>query len=59
MSRAALAAAVKGRAEVIRDTAWRENYLKLFENKPDYADVHDAVIALNRSLNPLPLSATA
>jgi predicted dinucleotide-binding enzyme len=48
-----IAAATKGQAETIRDTAWRANYLKLFEDKPDYADVHDAVIALNRSLNTL------
>jgi predicted dinucleotide-binding enzyme len=46
-------AAVKGRAEKIRDSAWREGYGKLFANKPAYADVHAQVIALNRSLNPL------
>lgn len=46
-------AAVKGKAETIRDTAWRENYLKLFADGPAYADVHGDVIALNRSLNPL------
>ena len=43
----------KGKAEKIRDNEWRENYGKLFANKPAYADVHADVIALNRSLNPL------
>lgn len=46
-------AAVKGRAEVIRDTLWREQYGKLFANNPAYADVHSAIIAMNRSFNPL------
>lgn len=46
-------AAVKGRAEVIRDTLWREKYGKLFANKPDYGDVHPFVIAMNRSFNPI------
>jgi predicted dinucleotide-binding enzyme len=46
-------AAVKGRAEKIRDSAWREKYSRLFANKPTYADVHADDIALNRSLNPL------
>lgn len=46
-----LRAAVKGKAEVIRDTAWREGYLALFAGRPAYADVHADVIALNRSLN--------
>jgi 8-hydroxy-5-deazaflavin:NADPH oxidoreductase len=45
-------AAVKGKAEKIRDSDWRDRYGKLFANKPAYADVHAAVIALNRSLNP-------
>lgn len=44
--------AVKGRAAQLRDTAWRENYMKLFASKPTYAQVHADVIALNRSLNP-------
>lgn len=44
--------AVKGKAEKIRDTDWREKYGRLFANKPAYADVHAAVIAMNRSLNP-------
>lgn len=46
-------AAVKGRAETIRDTLWREKYGQLFADNPAYADVHDAVIAMNRSFNPL------
>jgi predicted dinucleotide-binding enzyme len=46
-------AAVKGKAEVIRDTLWREQYGKLFSSNPAYADVHSAVIAMNRSFNPL------
>lgn len=52
-TREGLKAAVKGKAEKIRDTAWREKYGKLFAGKPAYADVHAAVIAMNRSLNPL------
>ncbi len=52
-TREGIRAAVKGRAETIRDTIWRENYGKLFANKPAYADVHAAVIAMNRSFNPL------
>lgn len=44
-------AAVKGKAETIRDTLWREQYGKLFANKPDYGDVHPFVIAMNRSFN--------
>jgi len=46
-------AAVKGRAEVIRDTLWREQYGNLFASNPSYADVHAAIIAMNRSFNPL------
>lgn len=45
--------AVKGKAEVIRDTVWREKYGQLFSTNPAYADVHDAIIAMNRSFNPL------
>jgi hypothetical protein len=48
-----ISAAVKGKAEVIRDTVWREKYGQLFADKPAYADVHGAVIAMNRSFNPL------
>ena len=47
-------AAIKGNAEKIRDTAWREKYGRLFADKPAYADVHAAVIEMNRSFNPLP-----
>ncbi|MDP2697425.1 NADPH-dependent F420 reductase [Thalassospira sp.] len=46
-------AAVKGKAEKIRDHEWRERYGRLFASQPTYADVHADVIALNRSLNPL------
>ena len=49
-----LKAAVKHKAEKIRDTAWREGYGKLFANNPSYSDVHAKIIAMNRSLNPLP-----
>ena len=52
-TRKGIMAAVKGRAENIRDTAWRENYIRIFANNPAYADVHADVIAMNRSLNPL------
>lgn len=52
-TREGIRAAVKGKAETIRDTEWRERYGKLFANKPAYADVHADVIAMNRSLNPL------
>jgi hypothetical protein len=52
-TRQGIRAAVKGKAEKIRDTAWRERYSRLFADKPAYADVHADVIALNRSLNPL------
>jgi len=45
--------AVKGKAEKIRDNEWRENYGRLFANKPTYADIHADLIAMNRSLNPL------
>jgi hypothetical protein len=52
-TREGIRAAVKGKAEKIRDNEWREKYGRLFANKPAYADVHADVIALNRSLNPL------
>jgi 8-hydroxy-5-deazaflavin:NADPH oxidoreductase len=52
-TRLGIQAAVKGRAAMLRDTAWREKYVKLFADKPSYADVHPSVIAMNRSLNPL------
>jgi 8-hydroxy-5-deazaflavin:NADPH oxidoreductase len=50
----AISAAVKGKAEKMRDTEWRQKYGRLFADKPAYADVHAAVIAMNRSFNPLP-----
>jgi predicted dinucleotide-binding enzyme len=52
-TREGIAAAVKGKAEKIRDTEWRENYSRLFANKPTYAEIHTDLIAMNRSLNPL------
>ena len=52
-TRQGLLAAVKGRAARLRDTAWRENYGRLFAGKPGYAQVHPDLIAMNRSLNPL------
>ena len=51
-TREGLRAAVRGRAAMIRDTEWRENYLRLVADKPTYAEVHASVIAMNRSLNP-------
>jgi predicted dinucleotide-binding enzyme len=53
-TRQGLAAAVKGRAPGLRDTAWREGYMRIFADGPSFAEAHAAVIALNRSLNPLP-----
>jgi hypothetical protein len=52
-TREGIRAAVKGKAEKIRDTEWREKYGRLFASRPSYASVHADVIALNRSLNPL------
>jgi predicted dinucleotide-binding enzyme len=52
-TRQGLKAAVRGKAEMIRDSEWRERYGKLFADNPAYADVHADVIAMNRSLNPL------
>jgi predicted dinucleotide-binding enzyme len=52
-TREGIAAAVKGKAEKIRDNEWRENYGRLFVNKPAYADIHADYIAMNRSLNPM------
>lgn len=46
-------AAVKGRAEKIRDKEWREGYLTLYAKRPTHAEAHAGVIAMNRSLNPL------
>lgn len=47
-------AAIKGKAEKIRDTAWREGYGRLYASQPTHAQAHAGVIAMNRSLNPLP-----
>jgi 8-hydroxy-5-deazaflavin:NADPH oxidoreductase len=52
-TREGIGAAVKGKAENIRDTEWRQRYGRLFADSPAYADVHADVIAMNRSLNPL------
>ncbi len=52
-TREGIGAAVKGKAEKLRDKEWRENYGRLFANKPTYADIHADIIAMNRSLNPL------
>lgn len=52
-TREGIRAAVKGRAEQIRDHAWREGYGRLYANKPSHADAHADVIAMNRALNPL------
>jgi predicted dinucleotide-binding enzyme len=52
-TREGLRAAVKGKAEKIRDHAWREGYGRLYANKPTHSDAHADVIAMNRSLNPL------
>ena len=45
-------AAIKGKAERIRDNAWREGYGKLYTGEPTHAEAHADVIAMNRSLNP-------
>ena len=52
-TREGIRAAVKGKAEKIRDNEWRERYGRLYANKPTHADVHADVIAMNRSFNPL------
>src|SRR6267378_4154859 len=52
-TREGLRAAVKGKAEKIRDHDWRENYGRLFANRPTHAEAHADVIAMNRSLNPM------
>src|SRR6195256_300307 len=51
-TREGIRAAIRGKAEKIRDNDWRENYGRLFADKPAYADVHADLIAMNRSLNP-------
>lgn len=52
-TREGIGAAVKGKAEKIRDNEWRENYGRLYANKPTHAEAHADVIAMNRSLNPM------
>jgi predicted dinucleotide-binding enzyme len=52
-TREGIRAAVKGRAEKIRDNQWREGYGALYAKKPSHANAHAGVIAMNRSLNPL------
>jgi predicted dinucleotide-binding enzyme len=49
---AGIRAAVKGKAEALRDGAWRQGYFKIYSAKPSHAEAHAAVIAMNRSLNP-------
>lgn len=51
-TREGIRAAVKGKAQKLRDTAWREGYGRLYANKPTHADAHASVIGMNRSLNP-------
>lgn len=53
MTRAGINAAVKGKAEKIRDNEWRENYGRLVANKLAHAELHSDVIKMNRSFNPL------
>jgi predicted dinucleotide-binding enzyme len=53
-TRAGLKAAVRGQAETLRDTVWRERYVKLFANGRTFAEAHPDVIALNRSLTSAP-----
>jgi predicted dinucleotide-binding enzyme len=48
---AGIQAAVKGRAEALRDGAWRQGYFKIYAAKPTHAEAHAAVVAMNRSLN--------
>lgn len=53
-TREGIKSAIKGKAERIRDTDWREQYGRLFGDKPvSGAEAHPVVIALNRSFNPL------
>ena len=42
-----------GAEAAVRDTAWRENYGRQFADRQAYAEVQAAVIAMNRSFNPL------
>jgi hypothetical protein len=52
-TREGISAAVKCKAETLRDTAWRENYGRLFADNPTAAEIHADIVAMNRSLNPL------
>jgi predicted dinucleotide-binding enzyme len=52
-TREGMGAAVRGKAEKLRDTEWRLRYFNIYASKPTHADAHDDVIAMNRSLNPL------
>ena len=45
--------AVKGKAEKIRDTEWRERYGRLVATELTQAELHSAFIEMNRSFNPL------
>ena len=52
-TREGIRAAVKGKAENLRDNQWREGYGRIYANQPTHAEAHADVIAMNRSLNPL------
>ncbi len=52
-TREGIRAAIRGKAEKLRDNQWREGYSRLYASKPTHADAHADVIAMNRSLNPL------
>ena len=54
MTRKGINAAVKGKADHLRDHAWREGYARIDADQPTHADRHAAVIAMNRSQNPFP-----
>jgi len=53
VTRAGINAAIKGKAEKLRDVEWRQGYFKIYANKPSHAQAHAAVVAMNRSFNPL------
>jgi len=50
-TKAGIKAAVKGKAQGLRDVAWRQGYFKIYADKPSHAQAHAAVIAMNRSFN--------
>lgn len=50
---AGIQAAIKGKAEQLRDHQWREGYGRIHANRPTHAEAHADVIAMNRALNPL------